>query len=294
MRIGVGRVSRALAIPYERLRGLDLREYDACVDKDAPAFFMGLYHDDDLAALIAHRGPGLQMFCGGDARHVAWAAPALRDRELRRSVRILAPKILAPVLREHGIDADVVHGVFAGDPSPFKPAPLGRNVYAYCPFDRRSQYGIATIAAVAARFPSVGFYLGRWGEHAMPFPNAIGLPAWIGQDEIVRVYEDCCCGIRTVATDGFPGTPVEMALMGRPTAHVVDVGVPWIDVAPTAEIMAQFVGLALARKIPDAELVAAARVHVSDRSFLELPAPVISRGSASRLAPAVPDRTPST
>ena len=52
--------------------------------------------------------------------------------------------------------------------------------------------------------------------------------------------------------------------------HVADVGAPWIEVAPDADAIAAFVRRARAATGPDLALAAAARVHVADRSFLDL------------------------
>ena len=61
-----------------------------------------------------------------------------------------------------------------------------------------------------------------------------------------------------------------MALLGRPTAHVVDVGVPWVDVAPDVDALVVFVERAREREEPDLALAAARRAYVADRSFLDV------------------------
>ena len=268
--IRVGRISRALAIPDVRLGGLGLAPYDRQLHAEAQALFVGVYFGDDLDVILSHRGLAIVQFCGADARRIAWAAPSIQQKRARGRIRVLAPCTLVGTLAGEGIEVDVVHGVFVGDPAPFMPEPLGSRVHVYCPYDRREEYGIGLVTKVAAKLPNVGFYLGRWGDHPTPFPNAIALPAWTTDERVRCVYRDCFCGLRTVARDGFPGTPVEMALMGRPTAHVVDVGVPWVDVAPDVDALVVFVERAREREEPDLALAAAARAYVADRSFLDV------------------------
>ena len=247
--IRLGRVSSALALPAERLRGLGLDAYDPARDADAPAFFIGLYGAADMAALQAHRGPAVQMFCGGDARNGRWAAPTLAA--LRPRVRVLASPTLLADLHRAEIQVDVVHGVYTGDSSLFTPHSLGDRVYAYVPYERRDEYGIDLLAQIMARLRTssgVFMYLGRWGDHPPPFANAIPLPAWYNPRLMPYVYGHSFCGIRTIVRDGFPGTPVELALMGRPVATMIDCGVPWIDYAPTVDAMVAFISAARAQK----------------------------------------------
>lgn len=271
--IRIGRVSSALALPAERLHGLGLDAYDVTRDAEAPALFMGLYNADDLHALQTHRGPIVQMFCGGDARNGRWAAPALAT--MRPRVRVLATPTLLVDLHRAEIEVDVVHGVYAGDAGLFglrpMPAPTDPYVYAYIPYERRAEYGIAMLTEIAARLPDVYFWLGRWGTAAPPFRNCVALPAWVAPSDMPSLYSRCFCGVRTILRDGFPGTPVELALMGRPVAGILDYGVPWIECAPTVDAMVAFVERARQRTEPDFDVARAARMHVEDRSFLRLP-----------------------
>lgn len=273
--IRLGRVSSALACPELRLRGLGLDAYDPVRHADDPCLFVGCYDGSDFAYLTGHKGPALLMFCGGDARNAPYTklGAALRNFlwASRPRVRVLAPPTLSADLHRAEIEVDMVHGVYNGAPASFSPQRLGTHVYCYVPYERRDEYGLPMVAEIAARLPDFRFLLGRWGAHRPPFSNGIPLQAWLSPDVMPFIYGDCFCGIRTVARDGFPGTPVELALMGRPVAGILDYGVPWIEYAPTADALVAFVRRARARTEPDYEIARAARAHVETRSFLRLP-----------------------
>ena len=289
--IKIGRVTRALATREAVLRSLGLRAYDPDADADAPALFVGVYEGADLAAVARHRGPALVKFCGGDARDAAWSAGTLRELAAARPhLRLLAGTPLRADCERHRLPIHVWRNVYIGDAVIFAPSePPGRRVYTYCPRARAEEYGIGTIRAVAAELPDVEFYVARlgwddsngvrWGDKdrsaELPFPNAVPLPAWLPQGQMPGILADCFCGIRTVPRDGFSVGATEVALMGRPVAHVTDMGVPWIEHAPTVEALIGFVRRAWAERGPEGEASrrerrAAARALAEDRSWLNL------------------------
>lgn len=265
-RIRIGRVSAALA--NERiLSGLGLREYGE-EDRGAPMLFVGVYEGADLAAVVRHRGPAVVKFCGGDLRAGRWCTGVLNALP-RPRVRVLAGTPLRADAEAAGLRVDLWRNIYIGDASLFHPAPVGPRVYTYCPQARADEYGIDTIRAVAEAFPWLEFVVARWGLDApLPFANAVATPGWIPQEGWPAVLAGTFCGIRTVRRDGFSVGATELALMGRPVAHVTDMGVPWIEHAPTVEAMVAFVRRCLDTPLPDLAIASAARAHVEDDSWL--------------------------
>ena len=68
--------------------------------------------------------------------------------------------------------------------------------------------------------------------------------------------------------------------MGRPVAHVLDLGVAWIDREPTVAGMAAFVRRAVTDRRVRWDLAGAARLHVADDAWLW-----VGDGGGPELAP---------
>lgn len=278
-RVAVAYVSPALATRDAVLRGLYLEQYDPTADRDRPAAFIGVYMGADLAAIAQHRGLAVVKLCGGDVRAAHWMAGALNALP-RPRVRVLAGLPLRADCERHGLRVDLWRNVYIGDPGLFWPFdPPGRRVYTYCPRARAEEYGIATIRAVAEALPGVEFYIARWGvkdvenlvgmgRGVVPFAGAIPLPDWIAPEQLVEVLAGCCCAIRTVPHDGFSVGAVEAAMTGRPVAHVADMGVPWIEHAPTVNALVAFVRRCIEAPAVRQDLAAAARKLAEDDSWL--------------------------
>jgi len=265
VRINHGRVSSAIRHPI--LKGLSLSEYQPEKHTDEPCFFVGMYKQEDLDAVLAHRGVALVMFCGGDARNAKWTAEKLNALP-RPWVQTLCASSLEKALQLNGVRVDVVRNVYAGDPSKFIPGTRGKRVYCYVPWERRDEYGLGLLTMVAKELPDVEFLLARWGDHPLPFPNAVPLPAWLDPRMMPAIYGDCCCTVRTVVADGFPTGIVEGALCGLPGACRHDHGVPWITTARTTEDFTSFIRAAQQGSLPNP--TDAAREFVSDTSFLDI------------------------
>jgi FkbM family methyltransferase len=267
-RFEVGRTS--LGIRHRALEGLGLTTYDPVKHRDEPCFFMGMYKQGDLDALLAHKGPALVMFCGDDARsrYVKGLAEEL-NKLPRPWVRTCAAPSLAASLEANGIRLDFPRNIFAGNVNLFAPRPPGRKVYCYLPYHRRSEYGLALVTEVAKEMPDVEFLLGCWGDNPLPFPNAIPLPAWLDPRMMPAVYGDCFCALRTVEADGFPTGAVECALSGLPVACRHDHGVPWLQVARDTREFVSFIKMA--REGAFSNRAEEVRAYVTDTLFLDLP-----------------------
>jgi len=268
-RIEIGRVSMAMGAPAEILRGLGLSAYRWPQDRTQPAILFGIYFADDVVALRKHEGPATLFVCGVDAKGPGVVAL----REMRGRIRIVCQAGVASSLRQRGIEPDLVRHVYLGDPVLFTPQPLGAKVYCYLPYPRRHEYGLAMVEAVAAKFPDVTFLLGRWGDMPLPFPNAESTPLWQPMSQQPETYSQCFAGIRTVSPDGFGGSLVELALMGRPVAHVLDLDLPFIHWAPSVDALASFIRESREATEPNLRIAAMARDFVTDHSFLDIPAP---------------------
>lgn len=264
-RIKLGRVSRALGAPAEILRGLGLREYTWSGDADEPAAFIGVYYSDDIETIRAHRGHASVLFCGADARRIR-----TRDmRSIRDCARIICQPGVAKDLCGTGIEPDVVRPVYLGDLSLFSTTPpLGEAVYCYLPYERQEEYGLTLVADVARQLPGLRFMLGRWGTAPLPFPNAEATPIWWPMAAMPRIYARCFCGVRTVRRDALGCGLIELAAMGRPVAHVIGTGLPFVRVTPVANEIVDLILAACARSAPDLALADAARSLAADDSWL--------------------------
>lgn len=199
-------VSHSIPSARQRCRAQGFTSYS---DTHAPAAFIGLYHEADRRAFVDHKGPRVAVVSGKDVKYVNERfAPIVCSYSKRKEVQARGAK-------------PNVRNLFFGDPTRFEPRPLGLDVYCYVPWNRREEYGWATICACARELSGVRFWC--VGARACPYPNMVPLDM-MPLRELIDVYAQCYATIRPIDSDSCPQTLWEMSLMGRHVASNVDHG----------------------------------------------------------------------
>lgn len=223
-----GRVTGALLPEYSQqfFTNYGLLPY---TDNTGPTLFIGCYparertgqrcglqHWRDLGAVLNHRGPAWQMWCGEDAASLIgddvtdgyqlgpMLGKVFRDRPdiWHISTSLATAKALDMAGLRHKFLP--IHWV---DVERFKPCPLGDAVFVYDYADARKHqdYGGHMVERLRERFPHIDF---------------ISLKAKdVSREDMPGVYAKCFLGLRPKEHDGMAATLLELGLMGRRTIH---------------------------------------------------------------------------
>jgi hypothetical protein len=182
----------------------NLEEY---ADRYEPAFFYGCYREEDIHALLDHKGIAVLIWGGSDATitpHLEKLKSLVRSR-INPVYHIAPSSFIEKGLQEAGISYKRCN-IFPGDESMFSPVPLGNKVYMYASHtreDRKKFYGLNHIHILQKLLPGTEFIEGFSSPLTFPY------------ESMVEVYKECGVGVRLVPHDAGSCTVVELALMGR-------------------------------------------------------------------------------
>lgn len=197
------------AIPFYKERFLSRYGLVDYADPNRPAFFFGLYGTPDFEALNSHVGPAVVIWTGSDVLAIReWCAKGGQVQFGSNVHHVAISQFIADDLDALGLKY-VRLPFCCVDGEKFKPVPLGRKVYCYCPDHARDKYGGPLLDEIMRLLPDVEFHVQRTLDPAADMP---------------AIYAECAMNLRLVRHDGLSNTSMEMGLSGRPTINAGDFG----------------------------------------------------------------------
>lgn len=232
MRINQAYISKSVA-DFPFLESLELTPY---VDSSAPCLFIGCYTQEDLDAILKHKGKVVVLWCGQDAitaifmgwaaqlkhyQHVTWLVNV--ERVLRNFLEV---ELVSPILLGGNFRASVLRAC-----SP--PSIRQGKIYAYCPDSFKEYHRIDIIRELQEYyFDSFDFVIGGGGVDQSTWLKRLG--------DIV--YDDCFIGLCLSGFAGGGQTVLQMGLKGRVVVtNVIDAPnvCNWNDVADIKKVIEQ-------------------------------------------------------
>lgn len=168
-------------------------------DSNKPCIFLGLYEQDDVEKLTAHKGEKILIWGGGDME-----PPKLKfisDLQKQQNIFVWGyPGEFSNILSLYGIEHKPLH-IPLKDYSNFKPSPLGENIYVYKGIHgNRPEYF-------------------RWNEIVGPLIEVFGKDRIISADHlpiedlVEKVYKNCFVYVKPNPKGGCT-TMFELGHMG--------------------------------------------------------------------------------
>jgi len=200
-------------------RQLFLQKYrfNNYVNRDEPCYFFGCY-SGAYNTIKNHKGFAVISWCGSDGIELTenpdFAAYLQNHPEI---FHIAETKYISDDLTKCGIP----HFVYPLAPinlDNISPKPIGKNVYVYSSHTNPEFYGASIIERIKKKLPHIKF-ITRYAT----------APDCATKDELMKIYEDSCIGLRLVRHDGMSCTVAEMGMMGRKMVWNADSpnAIPW-------------------------------------------------------------------
>lgn len=193
-----------------------LRQYgfEQYRDNTAPALFYGCFKSMYRTVRL-HKGPAVIVWCGSDSTMLLSNKEFISYLQRRKDIwHVAETSFISEDLKRCALKHEIYpFNIPSIDGLTSKP--LGRNVYVYGSHIDPEFYGYSIVERLKKRLPDVEFIT----RYATP-------PDYSPSEELMKIYEDCCIGLRLVPHDGFSCTVAEMGLMGRK--------VVWNSEAPSA------------------------------------------------------------
>jgi len=158
-----------------------------------PTIFHGVHSKNDVEVILKHKGPKIVYWSGRDVR----SRPAIR--RLRNCRHIAQSDFILRYLKMEGINDIQQFVILTTDIDLWKPKPLGDEIYWYKA--RGRFYGSDVFRQIRDRV-DIKFITPKTADD-------------YSQEEMLKIYQQCFCGVRPVRHDGCSKTVLEMGLMGR-------------------------------------------------------------------------------
>lgn len=174
---------------------------------DMPALFYGMYGENELSILKAHKSTAVVIWTGSDACR----PENIKQTNLPNVIHIASNKFIEDDLKNSGIQnyKFIPVAVVDHEKLNIQALPLGDKIYVYLPYDEPKDY-----------FSYTDFY----GNNLIK-----QLVDWFGADRFIfakyntytqeqlynEIYPKCFVGLRLYKHDGLSETVVEMGLFGR-------------------------------------------------------------------------------
>jgi hypothetical protein len=188
----------------QSLEGLEddiMRKYNLTerTDLNEPCGFFGMYREEDLQALIDHKGDCFVVWMGSDAKDLPgeWIAELSKHMHIAISIQVqnsLANRSIKSFYLP-------LNGTIAED---WPCTPKGDKIYWYYNEGCKEFYGSELIEQI---------------EQRINIPIIKADYQTFTRDQLYDVYSQCFINLRLTPHDGCPNTNLQMGLMGRKSIY---------------------------------------------------------------------------
>jgi hypothetical protein len=206
----------------QSLEGLEddiMRKYNLTERNNVnnPCVFFGMYREEDIQALIGHKGICFVVWMGSDAKDL----PEEWIEELSKHINISISIHVQNSLENKSIKSFYLplNATIAED---WPLAPKGDSIYWYYNEDCKEFYGSELIDQI---------------EQRINIPIIKADYKTFTREELYDVYSQCFINLRLTPHDGCPNTNLQMGLMGRKSIYNGDLAhsIKWENVDDICE-----------------------------------------------------------
>lgn len=177
--------------------------FNQYLNPEQPCFFHGCYQGM-YDVIRNHRALAVICWCGTDSLQLLEHPEFIEYLRKRDNIYHIADsRFISEDLTKCGIPH------FTAPISPLtlsniETKPIGKDVYIYGAHNDPEFYGHSTVERIKKKLPQINFIT----KYAQP-------PDYCTPEELLKIYENSCIGLRLVPHDGMSCTVAELGLMGR-------------------------------------------------------------------------------